>query len=117
MPFIVYPMRMNFLIRPWINITLDIHGHLFNNANFGRQQVDEENKNYGLKKIIIPRFQRRRYSVRRNRGDNSFFGRSLRSLENVLCYDQNRSKRSRFITLFQAATKSSINLSWESLHP
>jgi len=33
-----------------------------------------------------------------------------------LCYDA-RSKRSRFMTLFHAATKSCTNLSWESAHP
>jgi hypothetical protein len=34
-----------------------------------------------------------------------------------LCYDQARSKRSRFITLFHTATKSCRNFSWESSHP
>ena len=32
------------------------------------------------------------------------------------CYDQARSKRSRFIILFHATTKSCRNFSWESSH-
>ena len=41
----------------------------------------------------------------------------LRSPRRRLCYDQARSNRSRFMTLFHTATKSCRNFSWESSHP
>jgi hypothetical protein len=42
------------------------------------------------------------------------FCRPVRSHRRRSCHDQARSKRSRFITLFHAATKSCTNFSWES---
>ena len=45
------------------------------------------------------------------------FSAALPKAPKTLCFDQARSKRSRFITLFHAATKSCTNFSWESSHP
>ena len=42
---------------------------------------------------------------------------SYRIVIAISSYDQVRSKRSRFITLFHAATKSCRNFSWEPSHP
>ena len=45
------------------------------------------------------------------------FCRPVEAIEDVYAHDQERSKRSRFITLFHTATKSCRNFSWESSHP
>ena len=48
----------------------------------------------------------------------NFLSQKCEELKLMLyCYDQLRSKRSRFIILFHTATKSRRNFSWESLHP
>ncbi len=62
--------------------------------------------------------QRRRYAVRWNwLLADRLFAPPFRSHRRRLCYDPERSKRSRFITLFHTATKSCRNFSWESSNP
>ena len=48
--------------------------------------------------------------------DYRFFAALCEGSRGYLCYDRARSKRSRFMTLFHAATKSCRNFSWESSH-
>jgi AcrR family transcriptional regulator len=48
---------------------------------------------------------------------NYYFGSKAALYAEAWKHDQARSKRSRFITLFHAATKSCTNFSWESSHP
>ena len=45
------------------------------------------------------------------------FGIRFKSTRRRICRDQARSNRSRFITLFHAATKSLRNFPWESSQP
>ena len=73
-------------------------------------------QDYGAKDGITFRFQRRRYAVRWNRLLADRFCLPVRSQQKRLYHNQERSKRSRFITLFHAATKSCTNFSWESSH-